>query len=136
MYGTLIAWRAYATARGNTTPALATDANATAALVRASDYIRTRYVLQFIAEFDGTEPEVEEATYIAAAFELTTPGFWATTFTPSQTKVLTKVGSIQWTPVTIGAVGVGSDAMLPTSPAIDALLRPYSRYGLPAVMVV
>lgn len=131
MYGTVAGWVTYAGLRGLTvadTPASAQ------ALVRASDYIRTRYVMRFLADYDDTAPEVEEATYIAAAFELTTPGFWATTFTPSQVKVLTGVGSIKWTPVTSGKGD--ADDMLPTSPAIEALLVPLTRWGMPAVSVI
>lgn len=131
MYGTVADWIAYAADRGLT---VADDAASTQALVRASDYIRTRYVLRFLADYDDTAPEVEEATYIAAAFELETPGFWATTYTPSQVKVLTGVGSIKWTPV---ASGKGdADEMLPTSPAIEALLVPLTRWGMPAVSAV
>ncbi len=131
MYGTLADWTTYAALRGLTVP---NEATSTQALVRASDYIRTRYVMRFLADYDDTAPEVEEATYIAAAFELTTPGFWATTFTPSQVKVLTGVGSIKWTPVTSGKGD--ADDMLPTSPAIEALLVPLTRWGMPAVSVV
>lgn len=130
-YGTVADWITYAALRGLT---VADDAASAQALVRASDYIRTRYVIRFLADYDDTAPEVEEATYIAAAFELTTPGFWAATFTPSQVKVLTGVGSIKWTPV--GGAGNQPDDMLPTSPAIDALLVPLTRWGMPAVRVV
>lgn len=131
MYGTVADWIDYAADRGLT---VANDAASTQALVRASDYIRTRYVLRFLADYDDTAPKVEEATYIAAAFELETPGFWAATFTPSQVKVLTGVGSIKWTPVTSGKGD--ADDMLPTSPAIEALLVPLTRWGMPAVNVV
>lgn len=129
-YGTDAGWIAYAALRGLT---VVNNAASTAARVRASDYIRTRYVLRFMPGYDGTAPEVAEATYIAAAFELTTPGFWATTFTASQVKVLTRVGSISWTPA---SMGMGIDGMLPMSPAIDALLTPLTAWGMPAVMVV
>ena len=134
MYGTIAEWRAYATARGNSAPGSASDADATAALQRASDYLRTRYVLRFSDEYDGTEDKVIEATYIAASLELTTPGFFTTTYTPSQAKVLTGVGDIRWTLVP-GARNT-ADAMLPTSPMIDALLLPLTRWGMPAVAVV
>lgn len=131
MYGTVADWITYAALRGLT---VADDAASAQALVRASDYIRTRYVIRFLADYDDTAPEVEEATYIAAAFELTTPGFWAATFTPSQVKVLTEVKGIKWTPV--GGAGNQPDDMLPVSPAIDALLVPLTRWGMPAVRVV
>ncbi|WP_226780340.1 hypothetical protein [Oceaniglobus trochenteri] len=133
MYGNIDDWRAYATARGNSAPADASGADATAALTRASDYIRTRYVLR-MGDVDEADPAIVEATYIAAGYELATPGFWSKTFTGSQAKVLTKVDAIQWTPVDSGVRGV--DGMLPMSPAIDALLMPLTRWGMPAVYVV
>ena len=132
MYGTVAGWIAYAALRGLT---VADNAASAAALVRASDYIRTRYVIRFSAEYDETAPQVEEAAYIAAAYELTTPGFWATTFTSSQVKVLTGVGNIRWTPVQVSGMA-GADTVLPVSPAIDALLVPLTRWGMPAVTVV
>jgi hypothetical protein len=132
MYGTVAGWIAYAAARGLT---VADNAAAAAALVRASDYIRTRYVIRFSADYDDSAPQVEESAYIAAAYELETPGFWSATFTPSQVKVLTKVGGIQWTPVQMGGLSA-SDAMTPVSPAIDALLTPLTRWGMPAAMTV
>lgn len=131
MYGTVEDWIDYAADRGLT---VADDAASAQALVRASDYIRTRYVLRFLADYDDTAPEVEEATYIAAAFELETPGFWAKIYTPSQTKVLTEVKGIKWTPV--GSGKADADDMLPTSPAIEALLVPLTRWGMPAASVV
>lgn len=135
VYGTILGWRAYATARGNAAPGLATDDAANAALTRASDYIRTRYVLRFIAPAVGDEPEVVESTYIAASIDLANPGVWAATYTPSQAKVLTRVDSISWTPLDMGG-GMSADMFIPVSPAIEALLNPLSQYGLPAVMVV
>jgi hypothetical protein len=104
MIGTLADWRAYASARGDNTPTEAEDAVATAALVRASDYIRFRYVANFISGYDETFiapgydiPLVEIGAYIAAGLELATPGLFSKTFTPAEQKVLTGVGSIRWT---------------------------------------
>lgn len=131
MYGTLADWITYAGLRGLVVPNAAAS---TQALLRASDYIRTRYVLRFTSPV-GTSAEAIEATYIAAAFEIATPGFWATTFTASQVKVLTGVGSISWSVVAMGGMS-GTDAMLPTSPAIDALLAPLMGWGVTAAMVV
>ena len=91
MFGTIADWRAYATARGNTAPTAASDALATAALVRASDHIQYAYVAQFLPGYDETAPEVEPATYEAANYELATPGFFAKVYTPGDRKVLTKV---------------------------------------------
>lgn len=128
-YGTIAGWRAYALERGNSAPTDATDAEATAALVRASDYIRMRYVANLMPGYDATFiptgsdlPLVEEATYIAASYELATPGFFSKTWTEDQRKVLTKVDSIQWT-----VTGDTSKyyAAFPTSSLIDALFLPY-----------
>lgn len=133
---TLAGFRAYSLARGNNTPTTATDSDANAALTRAYDYIRTRYVIRFLAAYDENADQVTEAVYIAAQLELTTPGFWTKTFTMSDAKVLTKVGSISWTPMASGSMLMNPDSYLPTSPAIEALLNPLTAYGLPAAMVV
>ena len=117
MYGTVTDWIAYAVLRGNV---VADDVLSVQALQRASDYIRTRYVLRLAPAFDENSEAVLEATYLAAGYELDTPGFWSTTFTASSSKVLTKVGDISWTPIGVSGMA-GADAMLPTSPAIDAL---------------
>jgi hypothetical protein len=137
MYGSLAAFRAYATARGNSAPALAVDADATAALVRASDYIEFGYVARFLPGYDSTVPEVEPATYEAAIQELASPGFWTATFTPSQQKVLTGLKGITWT------VTGGTDSdrayvnATPKSTKIEAMLAKYLpgkfRIGLSAV---
>lgn len=137
MYGTLAAFRAYATERGNAAPTAASDADATAALVRASDYIRTRYVIRFIAGFDSTLAEVEEATYIAAQRELATPGFWSKTYTPGEAKTLVQVDSIQWQPNDRVGKGVyGADLVVPVDAMIDALLARYAGSTIPAHFVV
>lgn len=120
-YGTLSGWRAYATALGDTAPSAAVDSVASAALERGSRYIRIRYVSLMDADVDTTDERIVEAAYIAAALELASPGFFLKTYTPSQAKVLTGVGSLKWTPVTGGASG--SAAMQPVSPEIEALLQ-------------
>ena len=129
MYGTLAGWRAYATARGDSAPADATDALATAALVRGSDHVRLRYVANLLPSYgvDFTPvghdlPLTEEAAYIAAALELATPGFFSKTFTASEQKVLTGVDSIRWT--VVGDAG-GTYAAMPVSTSIAALFEPY-----------
>jgi hypothetical protein len=131
MYGTLAGWRAYATARGDNAPTASSDALATAALVRASDYIRTRYVANLLGSYgaDFIPPGDDLAisvrgAYIAAGLELATPGFFAQTYTPAQQKVLTGAGSIRWS-----VVG-NSDktyAAMPVSTLIEALFEPYIR---------
>ena len=120
-------WITYAAQEG--TPVVAGDP-ADQALFRAARYIRTRYLMR--TGMEAADALAVEATYIAAGYELTTPGFWSTTYTPAQQKVLTKVDDLSWTAV--GGAS-GSDAALPTSPAIEALLLTSSTWGQPAVMV-
>jgi len=131
MYGTVADWITYAALRGRV---IDDQPASEQALQRASDYIRTRYVIRFSDEYDGTSPAVIEATQIAAGYELTTPGFWSKTFTGNDAKVLTRVGEIAWTPTKTTMIGV--DAFLPVSPAIEALLLPLTIWGMPAVRVV
>ena len=129
MYGTLAAWRAYATARGDNAPTAAEDADATAALVRGSDHVRLRYVANLFTGYgadltpSGHDlPLSEEAAYIAASLELANPGFFSTTYTPDQLKVLTKVEGISWTPLLTGGQVYGS---MPVASKIEALFEPY-----------
>ena len=130
LYGTVDGLIAYTGLRGRV---VADDDLSLQALQRASDYVRTRYVLRLAPLYDENSEQVIEASYIAAGFELDSPGFWSTTFTPSQTKVLTKVGSISWMPVEGGVRGV--DAMVPTSPAIDGLFVGARNWGLGPLLV-
>lgn len=121
MYGSLTDWRAYAAARGNQAPTSADDAVAEAALVRASDHIRFRYVANLLPGYDETLAVIEPATYEAALLELATPGFFTKTYTPGQQKVLTQAGDIKWT-----VVGkAGANAATPTSTLIEAMFAPY-----------
>lgn len=129
IYGTLEGWRAWATERGNSAPAAASDADANAALARASDYIRLRYISALRPEcsddmlvpgYDGLTLG-ELGTYIAATFEMTAPGFFSATYTPSQQKALTRVGDIGWTVVGNGADGTFGS--FPTSNMLEALFR-------------
>jgi hypothetical protein len=129
MYGTIEDLRSYATARGDNAPTAASDADATAALTRASDMIRLRYVPNLLTGYgvdftpDGSDlPLVEEAAYIAASLELATPGFFSKTFTASEQKVLTEVKGIKWTVVGKAA---GIYAAMPVSTLIEALFEPY-----------
>jgi hypothetical protein len=115
-------------ARGNSAPTDASDADATAARQRASDYIRTRYVLPL--GLSGDAGNVIEATHIAAGYELTKPGFWSTTFTPAQQKVLTEVKGIRWTVSGNATMEKGFTGQVPVSPAIDALFGGTSNSGL------
>lgn len=128
IYSTIAAWRAYALARGNSAPTDASDADATAALQRASDYIRTRYALPL--GLSGDADNVIEATHIAAGYEITTSGFWSKTFTPAQQKVLTGVGDLSWTVSGNATMDKGYSGQVPISPAIDALFGGTSNSGL------
>ena len=122
MYGSLEGWRAYATERGNSAPTDAADADATAALVRASDHIRYRYVANLLPGYDETLSVVEPATYEAANLELATPGFFVTTYTPANQKVLTEVKGIKWQ-----VVGDAKSAFsaAPVSTLIEAMFDPF-----------
>lgn len=129
MYGTIAAWQTYATARGNDAPASASPTDATAALTRASDYIRLRYVANLLPAYDVTLqptgfdlPLVEEAAYIAANYELATVGFFSKTFTPSDQKVLTEVKGIKWT---VTGSASKTYAAMPVSTLIEAMFEPY-----------
>jgi hypothetical protein len=118
MYTDVASWRAYALARGNGAPTAANDATATAALMRGDDYIRIHYVGRRGVPEDA--PGLAEAVHIAASAELATPGVLEPQpRVPADAKVLTAVGSIEWTPIP----GAGR-SFLPTLPSIDALLLP------------
>ena len=121
MIGTLADFRTYATERGNAAPAGADDADAAAALVRASDHIRFAYVAKFAAGYDETSPNVEAATYEAALLELAKPEFFSKTFTHGERKVLTEVRGIKWQ--VVGGTGNGSAS--PVSTRVEDMLRPY-----------
>lgn len=121
-YGSLEGWRAYALARGDSAPTNAADVDAQAALLRASDDVRYRYVASLLPGLDDTLEVVEPATYVAASLELATPGFFSRTYTPGEQKVLTEVKGIKWT-----VVGDASKsfAAAPTSTLIDAMFAPF-----------
>ena len=127
-FGTVEGWAAYASKRGT---AVLQDGAASAALVRASDYIRTTYPDAI------TEPlpdAVVEATYVAAGYELATPGFWSKVWTEGDRKVLTEANGIKWTVVGSGA---GMGAAIPRSTLIEGLLAGLvgAKY-FPGVLVV
>ena len=115
-------------ARGDYAPAETGDDDVSAALQRASDYIRTRYVLPL--RLSGTAENVIEATHIAAGYELKKPGFWSTAFTPAQQKTLTGVKGITWTVSGNATMDKGYNAQLPVSPAIDSLFGGTSNTGV------
>lgn len=125
-YGTVAGWNTYASARGETVPASPQDEQA---LQRADDYIRNAYVANFDPAVDLAEAQVvadlEEAVYIAAGFEAKTANFFSATFTPSQQKVLTKVGDIGWTLPDSSEGFTAAEASRPISTSVDGLLRKY-----------
>lgn len=139
MYGSLDGFRAYALARGDNAPTAASDALAGAALMRASDMVRLRYVAN-LCGYDITAiptgsdlPIVEEAAYLASSLELATPGFFSKTYTGAESKVLTEVKGIKWTVV---GKAEGAHAYMPSSSLIDALFGPYLAGCGPAILVV
>jgi len=121
MIGNLADFRSYATQRGNAAPTDADDAEATAALVRASDHITFAYIARFASGFDVASPNVEAAAYEIAALELATPGFFSKTFTQGERKVLTEVKGIKWQVVGDTANASAS----PISTRVEDMLRPY-----------
>lgn len=124
MIGTIAAWRAYATERGVSAPTDASDESATAALVRAGDYITHNYVRYFYEDYTVDSPYVEDATYEAALLELNTAGFFSATYTPGKQKILSKVEGISWTVVDSDA---SRPTYVPVSTAVDQMLRHYMR---------
>jgi hypothetical protein len=113
MIGTLADFRAYHDDRGNSGPTDATDAVATAALVRGSDYVRRAFTLTV----EETDSRVIEAAYVASGFELSEFGFFSKA---GADKILTKVQGIEWTVNTGGATN--RDSLTPRD-MIAAILR-------------
>lgn len=132
--GTLAGWRAWALARGDDAPTVATDADASAALLRGQDYIQWTYINRFVAGCTIPDETLAEAEYIAASAELATAGFWSKIFTPGQQKVLTGVGDLRWTPV-MGGVFDQSDLARPVSTQIEAMLGKCMPSTRPGVMI-
>lgn len=126
MTATVATWITYAADLGTT---VANDADSAAALARAVRMVRLRYVPNLLPGYsvdftpEGADyPLVDEAAYIAAGYELATPGFFSKTYTAAEQKVLTKVDAIQWT--VIGDAS-GTYAYMPSSSLIDAMFEPY-----------
>lgn len=121
MIGSLQEFRDYAQERGHDAPTTATDDQARAALVRASDHIRFAYIRRFAAGHGETSANVAPATYEAALLELATPGFFAKTFTPGEQKVLTEAKGIKWQ-----VLGDGANAgAAPVSTRVEDMLSGY-----------
>jgi hypothetical protein len=119
-YGTVADWQEYASARGNTAPSAADAGTASAALERASDYMRARYVLRLAEGYDETHADVIEATYIAASLELDTPGLFGGAYKPADAKVLTGVGELRWDRMP----GSRTGDLRPVVPGVEDLLAP------------
>lgn len=127
MIGTITGWRAFALARGDSAPTDAIDADATAALTRASDYINVRYINMFRASCSGDDVAggydpltlAEVGAYTAAPYELATTDFFNQTYTPAQQKALTGAGSIKWT--VVGDKADGAFAASPTLTLLESL---------------
>jgi len=127
MYGSLSGWQQYVAARGITGQPI-TDPGSLPVLVRASDYIKYHYVVNFMSQYDDTVPEVELAAYEAACLENTTPGFFERTLSPGEAKMLVAVDSIRWEKVTASRQeDLDNNVMVPISTKIDMYLRQYMR---------
>lgn len=121
-------FRAYATARGFTAPAQASDTAAESALLRGTDYISLEYVSRFRPNCTVDEANMDAAIYEAAMMELDADGlllpgpFWSSVYTAGERKVLTEVKGIKWQVLEEG-YSVGGPLIGPRSPKIDGLLR-------------
>ena len=92
-----------------------------AALRRGQDHIAREYNAQWTIEFtEADAPEVVKFAIIEAALvEARAPGSLAPTVKATDVKMLTRVGSISWTPV---AVAGGVDALKPRLMHVEAML--------------
>lgn len=113
-----------------------TEADQAAALRRGQDWVAGAYNRRWVVEFDNADaPQIVKGAVIEAALiEARQPGaLQAGPSVPSQAKVLTKVGSLAWTPHqrrTWDADGV-------RVPHIEDMLGPLiSAIAPPSVMVV
>ncbi|WRH62042.1 MAG: DnaT-like ssDNA-binding protein [Fuscovulum sp.] len=156
-YGTLAAADAYHAQRGNAAWAAASSTDREAALLRASDWLDGYYIHRWpgspaaggdqtrawprVEAIDrygntltGIPARVERAAYEAALFEVLTPRSLAPRVVQSETKVLTKVGSIQWTPMGKGELAES----LPFLASVENILAPIieDERGEPALLVV
>lgn len=124
LYGDLAGFREYATARGITAPAAASDEAATQALQRGSDHIRYTYVQRLPSTVQTVEalPIIAEAAYLAAIKELETVNFFTSAYTPAEQKTLTRAGDISWT--VTGRKDMRNSAQ-PLLTAVEAIFRPY-----------
>lgn len=123
MHGTEPGFLAWATLRGYQSVIGSTVELRTQALVRASDYIDYRYINNFCAGYTVDNVTViEQAAYIIAKIEVETPGFFSTTYTPAEQKVLTEVKGIKWTVV---GKGDSDRAFSPVASMVESMFAPY-----------
>lgn len=125
MHATLAEADAYFAERGNAKWAAMSEAERQAALVRGADYIRLFYAPRLLAE--TPDEVIAEAEIIAAGYEAGTSGFFSTSYTPGQRKILTEVKGIKWSVVPESGSSGGWKA--PVVGAIDALLAPWLASG-------
>lgn len=125
MYGSIEGWQEYVASRGITGQTI--DETSLPALVRASDYVKYHYVVNFRSPYGEDVPEVELATYEIACIENTTPGFFSTTFIPSEAVTLVNVDSIRWERTYKKDEAPDHSSLVPISTKADNYLRPYMR---------
>ena len=97
-----------------------------AAILRGQRHLAREYNQRWADEWANDEaPElVQHAIAEAALVEARTPGITSRVVTPSEAKVLTRVGSLQWQPVRQGDTAEG---MKPRLTHVEAMLRPVLR---------
>lgn len=125
---------AYATARGRTWAG--DNATKTAALRRGQDYVAGKYNRRWLIDFeDTTAPDVVKYAIVEAAVrELAVPFSLMPDVQMGTAKVLTKVGSLGWTPVKTDAKAADFE---PTIFAIRGLLSGVASMGdMPAAFAV
>ncbi len=127
MYGSVEGWQEYVAERGIAGQTIA-DPESLPVLVRASDYIKYHYVVNFMSQFDETVPEVVLATYEAACIENLQPGFFTKKFSTGHKKVLVAVESVRWEKVTgVNSDLIDNDQMVPVSTKVEMYLSRYMR---------
>lgn len=127
MYGTVAGWQTYVTERGITGQTI-TDPASLPALVRASDYIKYHYVANFMSKYSDAEPEVILATYEAACFENTKPGFFQRTVTPSRASALVATKNIRWERLSPSQIEpLDNSQLVPINTKVEMFLRPFMR---------
>jgi hypothetical protein len=110
-----------------------------AALRLGQDYVAREYNARWSVEFtDATAPDIVKYAIVEAALvEARSPGALSPLVTAATAKILTKVGEIQWTPVSGKSSGSASDLMKPTLTNVEAMLKSVSGYvGGSGIMVV